>query len=98
MKIVKPVIAIATLVDHRVDEDIWGGRIALQYQLPSQAMVYGLISRGYKAGGVNSNPSVAAEDREFDTELMLNYELGAKGRWLDDALAGTDSRVLSAAR
>ena len=74
------------LVDHRVDEDIWGGRIALQYQLPSQAMMYGLISRGYKAGGVNSNPSVAAEDREFDTELMLNYELGAKGRWLDDAL------------
>ena len=74
------------LVDHRVDEDIWGGRIALQYQLPSQAMMYGLISRGYKAGGVNSNASVAAEDREFDTELMLNYELGAKGRWLDDAL------------
>ncbi len=74
------------LVDHRVDEDIWGGRIALQYQLPSQAMMYGLISRGYKAGGVNSNPSVAAEDREFDTELMLNYEFGVKGRWLDDAL------------
>ncbi len=74
------------LVDHEVDEDIWGGRIALQYKLSSGAMVYGLVSRGYKAGGVNSNPSVAEEDREFETELMLNYELGAKGRWLDDAL------------
>ena len=74
------------LVAHNADEDIWGGRIALQYQLSAQTMVYGLISRGYKAGGVNSNPSVAEEDREFDTELMLNYELGAKGRWLDDAL------------
>ena len=74
------------LVSHRVDEDTWGGRIALQYQLPSQTMVYGLISRGYKAGGVNSNPSVAEDDREFDTEFMLNYELGAKGRWLNDAL------------
>ena len=38
------------LVDHRVDEDIWGGRIALQYQLPSQAMMYGLISLLIKNG------------------------------------------------
>jgi len=58
----------------------------LQYQLSAQTMVYGLISRGYKAGGVNSNASLSAEDREFDTELMLNYEAGAKGRWLDDRL------------
>jgi outer membrane receptor protein involved in Fe transport len=74
------------LVAHKVDEDIWGGRIVLQYQLSAQTMVYGLISRGYKAGGVNSNASLSAEDREFDTELMLNYEAGAKGRWLDDKL------------
>lgn len=74
------------LVAHKVDEDIWGGRIVLQYQLSAQTMVYGLISRGYKAGGVNSNASLSAEDREFDTELMLNYEAGAKGRWLDDRL------------
>ncbi|MDG2501824.1 MAG: TonB-dependent receptor [Porticoccaceae bacterium] len=74
------------LVAHNVDEDIWGGRIALQYQLSAQTMVYGLISRGYKAGGVNSNASLSAEDREFDTELMLNYEVGTKGRWLDDRL------------
>ena len=49
-------------------------------------MVYGLISRGYKAGGVNSNVSLSAKDREFDTELMINYEAGTKGRWLDDRL------------
>jgi iron complex outermembrane receptor protein len=74
------------LVAHKVDEDIWGGRIALQYQLSAQTMVYGLISRGYKAGGVNSDASLSAEDREFDTELMINYEAGTKGRWLDDRL------------
>lgn len=74
------------LVAHKVDENIWGGRIALQYQSSTETMVYGLVSRGYKAGGVNSNSSLSAEDREFDTELMLNYELGTKGRWLDGAL------------
>ncbi|MDB9724275.1 TonB-dependent receptor [bacterium] len=74
------------IVDHDVSEDLWGGRIALQYQANANTMIYGLVSRGYKAGGVNSNPRVAAEDREFDTELMLNYEIGVKGRWLDDKL------------
>ena len=74
------------LVIHRVDEAIWGGRIAMHYQWSPKTMVYGLISRGYKAGGVNSNSSLSTDDREFDSELMLNYELGAKGLWFDDKL------------
>jgi len=73
-------------VAHNVDESLWGGRIALNYQLSDQTMVYGLISRGYKAGGVNSDPSLSAEDREFDTEIMWNLETGAKGLWLDGQL------------
>tara|TARA_B110000211_G_scaffold167052_1_gene188541 strand:+ start:966 stop:3128 length:2163 start_codon:yes stop_codon:yes gene_type:complete len=74
------------LVAHSVDESLWGGRLALQYQITASQMIYGLVSRGYKAGGVNSNSSLAAEDREFDTELMWNFETGIKGRWLDDRL------------
>jgi outer membrane receptor protein involved in Fe transport len=49
-------------------------------------LVYGLISRGYKAGGVNSDPSLAAADREFDTEQMWNFETGVKGVCLDGSL------------
>jgi outer membrane receptor for ferric coprogen and ferric-rhodotorulic acid len=49
-------------------------------------MLYGLVSRGYKAGGVNSDPSLSAEDREFDTELMLNFETGVKGSWFEQRL------------
>ena len=74
------------LVAHSVDESLWGGRLALQYQLTGDQMIYGLVSRGYKAGGVNSDSALAAEDREFDTELMWNFEAGIKGRWLDDRL------------
>ena len=73
-------------VAHEVDESLWGGRIALNYKLSDQTMVYGLIARGYKAGGVNSEPSLAAEDRQFDTEIMWNLETGVKGQWLDDQL------------
>ena len=74
------------LVAHSVDESLWGGRLALQYQITVDQMIYGLVSRGYKAGGVNSDPALAVQEREFDTELMWNFEAGIKGRWLDDRL------------
>ena len=73
-------------VAHDADESLWGGRIALNYQRTDKTMIYGLISRGYKAGGVNSDPALSAEDREFDTEIMWNLETGVKGLWLDDQL------------
>lgn len=74
------------LVAHTVDENLWGGRLALQYQVADNRMIYALVSRGYKAGGVNSDPNLAAIDREFDTEYMWNIEAGIKGTWLDDAV------------
>ncbi len=73
-------------VAHRVNENLWGGRVALQSKISNQAMIYGLISRGYKAGGVNSNSSLSAKDREFGTELMWNFETGLKGTWLESRL------------
>ena len=73
-------------VRHGVDENLWGGRVALQYQMLPRTMLYSLISRGYKAGGVNSDSSLAPADREFDTELMWNFEAGIKGSWLDGRL------------
>jgi len=68
------------------DESLWGGRIALEYKTDSGAFYYGLVSRGYKPGGFNLDGSIAAEDREFDTETMINYEIGIKNSLLDDRL------------
>jgi len=82
------------------DDDLWGGQISLEYSVDHNTLVYGLVSRGYKAGGVNGEavgraasngfpPSVIAflnERLEFDTETLLNYEIGLKGSYLDDTL------------
>jgi len=73
-------------VKHNVAEDLWGGRVSLQYKIDGGSLVYGLISRGYKAGGVNSDPDLAPEEREFDTEFMWNLETGLKRSWLQDKL------------
>ena len=82
------------------DEDLWGGQLSLEYSLDHNTLIYGLASRGYKAGGVNGDalgraqsngfpPSVIGflnERLEFDTETLMNYELGLKGSYLDDSL------------
>ncbi|WP_231759727.1 TonB-dependent receptor [Microbulbifer elongatus] len=75
-------------------EDLWGGNITLQFSATDNTMLYGTLSRGYKAGGVNgriisaseNNPAIGSETFLFDTESMLNYELGVKGDWLENRL------------
>ena len=68
------------------DEDLWGGRVALEYQADSGAFYYGLVSRGYKPGGFNLDGNISNSERQFDTETMLNYELGFKQRYFNDSL------------
>lgn len=72
------------------DEDFWGGRLALEYRTRKGQLVYGLISRGYRPGGVNSallsqladleaqGIEVPTENLLFEGESLINYELGLK--------------------
>lgn len=75
-----------TAVNISTDEDLWGGRVALEYQADSGAFYYGLISRGYKPGGFNLDGDISVQERQFDTETMLNYEIGFKQSLFDDSL------------
>jgi len=68
------------------DDDEWGGRLVLEYRSDAGHLIYALVSRGFKAGGVNSDSIVPADQREFGTETLLNYEIGLKGSWLDGRL------------
>lgn len=67
-------------------EDLWGGKLALEYHLDNNKMFYGLISRGYKAGGFNAAEDIPEGKREYLTEFMWNYETGIKGNFLDHQL------------
>ncbi|NQX90431.1 MAG: TonB-dependent receptor [Halioglobus sp.] len=86
-------------VDFSPDDDMWGGRIALEYQWNDATLMYGSVSRGYRAQGVNGgilaniqatvDPAVVIELESvstFDEETLINYELGLKSRLLDNRL------------
>lgn len=79
-------------------ENLWGGQLILEYLLSDETLLYGLVSRGYKAGGVNGEALGKAEKNalpvsvlsfieqrlEYDTETLVNWELGLKGSYFDD--------------
>ncbi|MBR9912472.1 MAG: TonB-dependent receptor [Gammaproteobacteria bacterium] len=82
------------------DETLWGGEISLEFQADDNTMIYGLVSRGFKTGGVNGDALGKAEQNNFDpavigflnsrlvfdTEVAHNFEVGLKGDYLQDRL------------
>jgi iron complex outermembrane recepter protein len=72
------------------EEESWNKftpKVSLKYQVNDDLMVYGLYSRGLRAGGFNGRPStVNASILPYDPETVDNFELGFKSEWLDRRL------------
>ncbi|MEX2365561.1 MAG: TonB-dependent receptor, partial [Pseudohongiellaceae bacterium] len=68
------------------DDNLYGGKLALNWYTAADNLVYLSASRGYKTGGFNTDGSLDAELREFDSEQLWNYELGFKGFLFDGSL------------
>ncbi|QSX42585.1 TonB-dependent receptor [Shewanella cyperi] len=65
-------------------ETMWGGHIALGKALNDSHNLYLRLARGYKAGGFNmSLPVELADKKEFDTEILYNYEIGLKSSFFE---------------
>jgi outer membrane receptor protein involved in Fe transport len=87
-------------VDSDPGKTLWGGRLALEYDLDSPGILYGGISRGYRANGINANilASMNSTDdpeiigqleplQQYDDEHLINYELGYKAALLGGRLS-----------
>lgn len=69
------------------DENLVGGKVALEYTTDTASLLYASITRGYKAGGFNGEANLPSEDlRDFDTEYQWNYEVGSKFSSLQDSM------------
>jgi iron complex outermembrane receptor protein len=63
------------------------GRLALDYSINDDAMVYGSISTGFKSGGFTG--AATTQERAttpFDEETAISYEVGLKGLWANRRL------------
>jgi iron complex outermembrane receptor protein len=68
----------------KADED-WDEttpKVALKYDINDDSMVYGLYSRGYRAGGFNGRvDAVETAIAPYDPETVDNFELGYRSSW-----------------
>ncbi len=64
--------------DVRYDVGQWlpGGKVALNWQDRRGTTAYVAMARGYRAGGINQHPYLAAQNRPYNPEYMLNLEAG----------------------
>jgi iron complex outermembrane receptor protein len=58
-------------------------RVALQYQVTPDVMVYVDTATGYKGGGVDPRPFVIPQAVSFEPETLTAYEGGIKTFWFD---------------
>jgi iron complex outermembrane receptor protein len=56
---------------------------SVSYELTNTARVYLTFAQGWKAGGINRNPSNRAGVAPYKDESSDNYELGFKTSWFD---------------
>lgn len=78
-----PIVDAITLDTDRHFTEV-SPQFSLTRKIAPGKIIYGSISRGYRAGGFNP---VSPEGREaYDEETSLHYEAGAKSTWFDDRL------------
>lgn len=66
-------------------DNMVGGRLAIEYQWDPSTRVYASLSRGYKAGGFNTDGTLDADLRRYEPESLMNFEIGLARSWSDDA-------------
>lgn len=74
-------------VSTKEDWSAFTPRVALDYFISDDKMIYGSISRGFKSGGFQGTPPTGEiAEVPYDEEFAWAYEIGTKTRWLEDRL------------
>ncbi|AZI35259.1 putative TonB-dependent receptor [Caenibius tardaugens NBRC 16725] len=60
-------------------------KLAAEYDLSPDTMLYSSVSTGYKAGGI-TDASAAGSERFYEPEKNISYEVGLRTRLLDNRL------------
>jgi iron complex outermembrane receptor protein len=62
-------------------------KASLRYRVSPDLMVFGLYSKGFRAGGFSGRPGTyEAASTAYDPETVDNYEVGIKSEWMDHRL------------
>jgi len=60
-------------------------KISLKYQYDKNSMYYATVAKGYRAGGFHPY-APSTYPKQYDSEVLWNYEIGAKNSFLNNKL------------
>ncbi|MEM9254756.1 MAG: TonB-dependent receptor [Pseudomonadota bacterium] len=84
-------LSFLTIVSTPIDDDFtrstadWNWLLNTSYDVFEDSMIYASVATGTKSGGFNT-VNGTPEQREFEDESTISYELGVKSTWLDASL------------
>jgi outer membrane receptor protein involved in Fe transport len=86
-----PTVSPPTVVSGDETFDNLAPRFAVSFDVGDDAFVYGSVSKGFRGGTINlsANLDLPDELKSSRPDKNWTYEVGLKGRWLDDRLAGS---------
>ena len=67
-------------------ETMFGGKVSFNYKKDQSNLTYLKLSKGYKAGGFNTQDAVPSDRKEYKQEKLYSLELGNKKLWDDSGL------------
>jgi iron complex outermembrane recepter protein len=70
----------------KTGEDGTVAKLNLTYRIDDDRMVYATYSEGFRVGGSNPLKASSVLPRDFKSDELQNYELGAKTEWLNNRL------------
>jgi outer membrane receptor protein involved in Fe transport len=78
----------ATALDgeQNTSEDGTVTKLNLTYRFDNDRLVYATYSEGFRVGGSNPLKAKSLLPREYDSDTLTNYEIGAKTEWMDNRL------------
>ena len=80
-----PNLPVAT---REFENDGINGKATLSYKLTDDALLYALVSEGFRLGGANEQAAAFLCDTEqtFDSDSIVNFEVGAKMQFFGDRM------------
>lgn len=74
-------------ISNKGDNNVVTPKFALSYKASDDALLYGIIAKGYRQGGFNPPEELTGGAPEtFEPDSTWNYELGAKTSWFNNRL------------
>ncbi len=73
-------------LDDKTDETLVAAKLTAEALITYDHLAYLSLARGYKAGGVNSEPALDSALRTFDAEINHSIEVGLKSSMLENSL------------